>query len=91
MCIFADGQIDRSLTGTGVSGRLATQHARGNLEIGEAFIVESIVGTVFRGTVVSEQEYGEYEDVVPQITGNAHVTGKSEFTIDPKTSYTTDF
>lgn len=87
MCIFADGQIDRSLTGTGVSGRLATQHARGNLEIGEAFIV----GTVFRGTVVSEQEYGGYEDVVPQIIGNAHVTGKSEFTIDPKTSYTTDF
>lgn len=83
VCVFANGQIDRSPTGTGVSGRLAIQHARGNLEVGEAFIVDSIVGTAFRGTIVGEQEYGGHEAVVPQIAGSAHVTGKSEFTIDP--------
>lgn len=83
VCVFADGQIDRSPTGTGVSGRLAIRHARGTLEAGEPFVVESIVGTVFRGKIVDEQEYGGYEAIVPQITGSAHVTGTSEFAIDP--------
>ncbi|MCD2205113.1 proline racemase family protein [Halobacterium sp. KA-6] len=84
VCVFADGQIDRSPTGTGVSGRLAIQHKRGNLDIGEEFVVESIIDTVFRGKISREEEYGGYDAVIPQITGSAHITGRNEFVIDPE-------
>lgn len=83
VCVFADGQIDRSPTGTGVSGRLAIQYKRGNLEIGEEFVIESIIGTVFRGEIVREKAYGGYNAIVPKITGSAHITGRNEFVIDP--------
>ena len=45
VCIFANGEVDRSPTGTGVSARLALETARGRLRQGEPFIVESILGT----------------------------------------------
>lgn len=83
VCVFADGQIDRSSTGTGVSGRLAINHERGHLDVGEEFTVESLVGTTFTGTIVDLTTEGEYSAVVPRITGSAHVTGRHEFVIDP--------
>jgi trans-L-3-hydroxyproline dehydratase len=82
--VFADGQIDRSPTGTGVSGRLAIQHKRGNLEVGEEFAVESIVGSVFRGKITKTRVYAGYDAVVPQIRGSAYITGRNEFVIDPE-------
>ena len=42
VCIFADGQIDRSPTGTGVSGHVAIEHAKGNLRIGKSITVEAV-------------------------------------------------
>jgi proline racemase len=84
VCVFADGQIDRSPTGTGVSGRLAIQYKRGNLDIGEEFVVESIINTVFRGEIAREKAFGGYDAIVPQITGSAHITGRNEFVIDPE-------
>lgn len=84
VCVFADGQIDRSPTGTGVSGRLAIQYKRGNLEVGEGFDIESIIGTVFRGEIAKEETYGEYDAIIPKITGSAHITGRNEFVIDPE-------
>lgn len=83
VCVFADGQIDRSPTGTGVSGRLAIQYKRGNLKVGEEFAIESIIGTIFRGEVAREKAYGGYDAIVPKITGSAHITGRNEFVIDP--------
>lgn len=83
VCVFADGQIDRSPTGTGVSGRVALEHLRGNLPIGRTIKVESIVGSVFRGTPVRETRVGEYDAVVPRIEGSAWTSGRCEFWLDP--------
>jgi len=83
VCVFAEGELDRSPTGTGVSGRLAIHHARGDLEIGETIIVESIVGSTFSGTVAETTEYGGYPAVIPEIGGRAHLLGRSEYWIDP--------
>lgn len=41
VCVFADGEIDRSPTGTGVSGRLAVHHARDEIGLGEEIVIES--------------------------------------------------
>jgi len=83
VCIFADGQVDRSPTGTGVSGRLAIHFKRGEIEMREAIVVESITGSRFTGRVERVTRVGEYDAVIPRVEGSACITGRHEFFIDP--------
>ena len=83
VCIFADGEVDRSPTGTGVSGRLAIHHARGEVAFGEAIIVESILGSTFTGRVMETTEVGGLPAVIPEVTGTAHISGRIEMWMDP--------
>ncbi len=83
VCIFAEGEVDRCPTGTGVSGRLALNHARGQLSEDQPFVVESIIGTRFTGRILGTTTFGEYEAVIPEIEGSAHIVGRHEFLIDP--------
>ena len=82
VCIFADGQVDRSPTGTGVSGRLAIEYARGRLKGGEPFVIESIIGSRFTGRITRETRIGEHVAVIPEVEGSAEVIGEAEFWID---------
>jgi trans-L-3-hydroxyproline dehydratase len=84
VCIFAEGEVDRSPTGTGVSARLALNYARGELKVNESIIIESIVGTKFTGSVHKVTTFGPVDAVIPQVEGNAFITGKHEFLVDPK-------
>ncbi len=84
VCIFADGEVDRSPTGTGVSARAALHHARGELGLNEPFVVESILGTTFTGEVVEETTFGPYPAVIPRVTGTAHICGLNEHLVDPE-------
>ena len=83
VCMFADGEIDRSPTGTGVSARAALHFARGEIGLGEPFVVESILGTCFTGEVVETTTFGPHAAVIPQVTGTAHICGINELLIDP--------
>lgn len=83
VCIFADGEVDRSPTGTGVSARAAIHYARGELALGEPFVVESILGTTFTGAAVELTTFGPHKAVIPQVTGAASITGRNEWLIDP--------
>ena len=83
VCIFAEGEVDRSPTGTGVSGRLAIHHARGEIGVGQAITIESIIGSSFRCSVVEECMFGPHRAIVPEVEGSAHITGRHEFLIDP--------
>ena len=83
VCIFAEGEVDRSPTGTGVSARLALEYARGRLKKNEAFTVESIIGTRFTGTVVDSTKFGQYDAIIPRVEGSAWITGKHEFLVAP--------
>ena len=83
VCVFAEGEVDRSPTGTGVSGRIAIEHARGRLHEGDAIVVESIIGTRFSGRVARTTTIGPYDAVVPEIEGSAWITGRHEFVISP--------
>jgi len=84
VCVFAEGEVDRSPTGTGVSGRAAIHHSRGELPPGETITIESIIGSSFDVSVVAETTVGALSAVVPEVTGTAHITGRHEFTIDPE-------
>lgn len=83
VCIFADGEVDRSPTGTGVSGRLAIHHARSEVTTDEAITIESILGSTFTGRVVETTEFGGLRGVIPEVTGTAHITGRNEMWLDP--------
>jgi trans-L-3-hydroxyproline dehydratase len=83
VCIFADGEVDRSPTGTGVSGRLAILRERGELGLGESITVESIVGSTFSGQVVGSIELDGIQAVIPEVAGTAYLTGRSELWLDP--------
>jgi len=83
VCIFAEGEVDRSPTGTGVSGRLAIHHARGELGVGESITIESIIGSTFTGRVAQETSFGPHAAIIPEVEGTAHITGRHEFLIDP--------
>ena len=83
VCIFAEGEVDRSPTGTGVSARMALHHSRGEIQAGESMVIESIIGTTFRGSVVKQVKFGPYDAVIPEVEGTAFITGKHEFFLDP--------
>ena len=83
VCIFAEGEVDRSPTGTGVSARLAIHHARGELSLDEPIIIESIIDSRFSGRVVQTTTFGPYAAIIPEVEGTAHITGRHQFLIDP--------
>jgi len=83
VCVFAEGEVDRSPTGTGVSARVAIEHAKGRLPTGATFTVESIIGTRFRGRALRTTKVGPYDAVVPEVAGSAWIVGRSELWIAP--------
>ena len=86
VCIFAEGEVDRSPTGTGVSARAALE-----LSAGESMVVESIIGSRFKVTVTEETKFGSHDAVVPEVEGSACITGRHEFLIDPDDSLAKGF
>ncbi len=83
ICIFAEGEVDRSPTGSGVSGRMAIHKARKEIDLGETMSIESITGSGFKGSIVKEDDYGPFRAVIPQVEGNAYIIGMQTFVIDP--------
>ena len=70
---------DRSPCGTGTSAKLACLYADGKLREGEVWKQESIVGSVFEGSirVLDGQVY-------PSIKGSAFVNSEAELVLDPR-------
>ncbi len=83
VCVFAEGEVDRSPTGTGVSGRLAIHHARGEVGLDGPIIIESILGSRFSGRVVETTTFGPHAAIIPEVEGMAHLVGRCEFWLDP--------
>lgn len=81
--IFGQGQVDRSPCGTGTSAKLATLYAKGQIKMDEPFIYESILGTTFKGRILGTTKVGDYEAIIPEITGSAFITGFNQFVISP--------
>jgi proline racemase len=76
------GVLDRSPCGTGTCARMAVMHARGELAIGQDFVHEGILGTTWTGRLLHEMTLGEVPAVVPQLTGSAWITGRTDYVVD---------
>lgn len=81
---YGQKAIDRSPCGTGTSARMAQWFARGQLEVGDEFVHESIIGTLFRGRVEAETRVGSHKAIVPSIEGWARLTGYNTLFIDDR-------
>ena len=81
--VVAPGRLDRSATGTGLSARMATLHARGMMRVGDAMTHASVIGSTFDGRIVAEAGNG----IVPAIRGSAFITGRAELYVDDRDPY----
>ncbi|KAK4945083.1 hypothetical protein LTR66_014431 [Elasticomyces elasticus] len=91
LCFFADQQVDRSPTGSGVSARLVLAYAKGQLQLGESSTYHSLVSlhkhgsAAFVGTLVedsSSQNVAPYPRVKTRVEGHASYTGASTFVVE---------
>jgi proline racemase/trans-L-3-hydroxyproline dehydratase len=82
--IFGEAQADRSPCGTGTSAKMAALYAKGHLDLQRPFVNESIIGTRFVGRLLAEELVDGMTTVVPEISGNAYVTGFQQFVVDPR-------
>jgi 4-hydroxyproline epimerase len=84
---YGDKAIDRSPCGTGTSARMAQLAARGRLRVGDSFVHESIIGSLFKGRVESAANVGNKPAIIPSIEGWARVTGYNTIFIDDRDPY----
>lgn len=82
VCVFADRQVDRSPTGSGVTARIAIQHAAGKIPIGAERRFVGVAGSLFTGKAVEETTVGGRPAVVVEVGGQAYFTGESTFTVE---------
>lgn len=73
--IVSPGRVDRSPCGTGTSARLALMHARGEIEVGETFVHESLIGTRFDSRIEETTTIGKFPAIVPSVAGQAWISG----------------
>lgn len=85
------GWFDRSPCGTGTSARMAQLHARGELALDTDFQNESIIGSKFIGRLIGEEKVGDFDAVIPTITGRAWVTGTAQYMLDPTDPFPAGF
>jgi 4-hydroxyproline epimerase len=88
---YGEKAIDRSPCGTGTSARIAQLAARGQLKVGDDFVHESIIGSLFRGRVEAAAKVGDFDAVVPSIAGQAWVTGHNTIFLDQRDPFVKGF
>ncbi len=79
--------LDRCPCGTGTSAKMAVLHARGELAVGETFINQGPLDTIFRGKVLGETtvigaDGAEIAAILPEISGQGWITGLGDYVLD---------
>lgn len=88
---YGEKAIDRSPCGTGTSARMAQWYAKGKLEIGDNFVHQSIIDSLFIGRVESETKIDSYSAIIPSIEGQARIIGYSTIIIDEEDPFFAGF
>ncbi len=84
---YGEKAIDRSPCGTGTSARMAQLAAKGKLAVGDDFIHESIIGSLFEGRVERTAIIGDQVAIVPSVAGWARLTGLNTIFVDSRDPY----
>jgi proline racemase len=81
--IFADREVDRSPCGTGTCAVLAVLDAMQLVDPSRPFVHESLIGTTFAASVVRRTTVGDYAAIVPELSGDAWITGEHTLLVYP--------
>jgi len=85
--LISGTHIDRSPCGTGTCAKMAALFGRGKLKKNDKFITESILGSIYIGKIVDEAKLNNYKAIIPEITGQAWISGFNTLLFDPKDPY----
>ena len=66
---------------------MAQWFAKGKLKVGDNFIHESVIGSIFKGKVESTTNVGNFQGILPSIEGNYRITGYNKLILDPDDPY----
>ena len=83
--------IDRSPCGTGTSAKAALLFDEGKLQVGDSFVHESVIGSLFRCEIAEKTEVQGITAIRPKVTGNACVIGFATWILDPKDPFPEGF
>jgi len=84
VCIFAEGQVDRSPTGTGTGGRVALHYHKGEMKKGDTLRNLSIIDTLMCAKVLEDTQIAGYNAVLTEVSGTAHIMGINKLLLDPE-------
>ena len=88
---YGDKAIDRSPCGTGTSARMAQLAARGQLHVGETFVHQSIIGSLFKGRIEAAAQVAGRPAIIPSVAGWARMTGYNTIFIDDRDPFAHGF
>jgi proline racemase len=80
--VSAGAGVNRSPSGTGMSAVMSVLDAMGLLPDDRPFVQEGLVGSLFRGRVLSRTLVGEMPAIATEIEGTAWITGEHTFYVD---------
>ena len=86
--VFADGSVDRSPCGTGTCAKMTLLYSEDKLDLFEKYEYESIIGTLFEGEIVGDDEKNGLMVVKNRVSGSAYITGEHTFYLDPEDTLT---
>jgi trans-L-3-hydroxyproline dehydratase len=87
LCVFGEGQIDRSATGSGVTARMVVDAARGLIEPG----ARRAFAGAFEGELLAEERLGDYRAWRVRVAGTASFVGTADWTADANDSLADGF
>jgi trans-L-3-hydroxyproline dehydratase len=82
ICVFANSQVDRSPTGSGVTARIAIQHRNKQITLGQERHFKSITGAYFSAKAITETVCGSHKAITVEVSGISYYTGSSLFTYE---------
>ncbi len=85
--VFGNNQIDRSPCGTGTSGMMVYLKEREELEIGQHYVSESVIGSIFHGRLKEQTEVAGRRAFIPCVKGHPAIMSISEFWLEDDDIY----
>jgi proline racemase len=95
--VLGEGHIDRSPCGTGTCAKLALLHRRGQLNVGETFVNEGLLGTTFDARILRQLALEDpvtgldLPAIVPEVRGAAHMISLQHIILTPEDPFPEGF
>ncbi|MDJ0609970.1 MAG: proline racemase family protein [Kiloniellales bacterium] len=73
VAIYGEDGFDLTPSGTSTCAHMATKRAKGEMAVGDRFVMESVTGAVIEGTIKADTEVGDRQAIVPEIAGGGTI------------------